>query len=93
MNSRAVINQVRSGGKSEQTAERRKHVLALIDALPDVTAVPIGKRHLSLEARGKRFGWFLNDHHGDGRAGLNLKTAKKNEQTIHLRLRGNMEEN
>jgi hypothetical protein len=28
---------------------------------------------LSLEVRGKRFGWYLNDHHGDGRIAINCK--------------------
>jgi hypothetical protein len=30
-------------------------------------------RHLSLEVRGKRFGWCLEDHHGDGRLALNCR--------------------
>lgn len=68
---------MRSGNKlSDQTAaERRKRVLTLVKSLPEATATPAGERHLSLEVRGKRFGWFLEDHHGDGRLALNLKAA------------------
>lgn len=36
----------------------------------------MGEGHLSLEVRGKRFGWLLEDHHGDGRIALNLKAPK-----------------
>ena len=31
--------------------------------------------HLSLEVRKKRFGYFLDDHHGDGRVALNCKSS------------------
>ena len=66
-----------SGNKlSEQSAvECRKRVVTLVKSLPEATATPAGERHLSLEVRGKRFGWFLEDHHGDGRLALNLKAA------------------
>jgi hypothetical protein len=62
---------------SKTTATRcRKRVSALVTALPDGRAVPMGKGHLSLELRGRRFGWFLDDHHGDGRIALNLKAPR-----------------
>ena len=31
--------------------------------------------HMSLEVRKKRFGYFLDDHHGDGRIAINCKTT------------------
>jgi hypothetical protein len=60
----------------------RKRVIALIQSLPEAGAVPAGDRHLSLEVRGRRFGWFLNDHHSDGRLALNLKAARGVSQTL-----------
>jgi hypothetical protein len=56
-------------------AERRNRVIRLLNSLPEATATPAGERHLSLEVRGKRFGWFLENHHGDGRLALNLKAV------------------
>src|SRR4029453_10456126 len=53
----------------------RKQVVTLVKSLPEAKATPAGERHLTLEVRGKRFGWFLEDHHGDGRLALNLKAA------------------
>jgi hypothetical protein len=78
MSRRAFKNEKRSGSKSsgDTAVERRKQVLTLIESLPEAAAVPAGGRHLSLEVRGKRFGWFLDDHHGDGRLALNLKAAR-----------------
>jgi hypothetical protein len=55
---------------------RRRQVVSLVESLPDASAVPAGDRHLSLQVRGKRFGYFLDDHHGDGRVALNCKTAQ-----------------
>jgi hypothetical protein len=55
------------------TAERqRKRVAKIVSSLPEAEAKPMGQ-HMSLEVRGKRFGWFLVDHHGDGRVALNCK--------------------
>ncbi|HEX6398349.1 MAG TPA: hypothetical protein VFZ95_13065 [Steroidobacteraceae bacterium] len=55
------------------TGERQaKRVVKIVSALPEGEAKPVG-RHMSLEVRGKRFGWFLVDHHGDGRVAINCK--------------------
>lgn len=52
--------------------EQRARVANIVSSLPDGEAKPAG-RHLSLEVRKKRFGWFMIDHHGDGRVALNCK--------------------
>src|SRR3954470_2619753 len=55
------------------TGERqRKRVAKIVSSLPEAQAKPMG-RHMSLEVRAKRFGWFLVDHHGDGRVAINCK--------------------
>jgi hypothetical protein len=54
----------------------RSKVVALLNSLPEARAVPADDRHLSLEVRGRRFGWFLHDHHGDGRIALNVKAPR-----------------
>jgi len=51
---------------------QRKRIGKLIKALPEAEVKSVG-RHMSLEVRGKRFGWFLVDHHGDGRVSINCK--------------------
>jgi hypothetical protein len=55
------------------TGERqRKKVEKIVSELPGGETKALG-RHMSLEVRGKRFGWFLVDHHGDGRVSINCK--------------------
>ena len=42
--------------------------------LPEARAIP-QQSHLSLEVRKKRFGYYLEDHHGDGRIALICKST------------------
>jgi hypothetical protein len=56
-------------------AERRARVVAIVESLPEAGVVASGT-HLSLEVRQKRFGWYLDDHHGDGRLAINCKAPR-----------------
>jgi hypothetical protein len=56
-------------------AERRSRVVAIVERLPEAGAVAYDN-HLSLEVRQKRFGWYLDDHHGDGRLAINCKAPR-----------------
>lgn len=55
--------------------DRRARVAAIMESLPEGGTVAAG-RHLSLEVRQKRIGWYLEDHHGDGRLAINCKAAR-----------------
>jgi phosphoribosylglycinamide formyltransferase-1 len=50
----------------------RERVADICRALPEVTSSEEG-RHVGFEVHGRRFAWFLDDHHGDGRIALNCK--------------------
>lgn len=50
----------------------RNRVAAIVELLPEGQAVRIGE-HMSLEVHKRRFGWFMADHHGDGRLCINCK--------------------
>src|SRR5262245_10930351 len=63
-------------------AQIRKQVIALVEALPEAEAKECGGQHLSLEVRGKRFGWYLDDHHGDGRLALNCRAPIGESQAL-----------
>lgn len=58
--------------KRRDVAARRGRVLRIVAKLPEAAATEHGT-HLSLEVRGRRFGWYLEDHHGDGRIALHCK--------------------
>src|SRR5262245_9312867 len=56
-------------------AERKARLVAIVRGLPEADAVNSGD-HLSLEVGQKRFGWYLVDHHGDGRLAINCKAPR-----------------
>jgi hypothetical protein len=69
----AAAKSKRASGRKAPTGDKqRKRIAKIVEALPEGKAKPAG-RHMSLEVRAKRFGWFLVDHHGDGRVALNCK--------------------
>jgi hypothetical protein len=49
-------------------------VRKIVSGFPEASCVEQGA-HLSLEVRGKRFGWYMNSHHGDGRRVINCRTS------------------
>ena len=57
-------------------AERRARIVVIVESLPEAAAVVSACNHLSLEVRQKRFGWYLDDHHGDGRLAINCKAPR-----------------
>jgi hypothetical protein len=63
-------------------ARRRARVIALVESLPEATVTAPANQHLSLEVRGKRFGYYLDDHHGDGRVALNCKAEPGANQSL-----------
>lgn len=60
--------------KAPNGDKQRKRVAKIAESLPEGEANVTG-RHMSLEVRKKRFGWFMVDHHGDGRVDLNCKAS------------------
>jgi Protein of unknown function (DUF419). len=61
---------------------RRKKVLSFVNALPEASATVAAGCHYSFKVRKKTFGYFLDDHHGDGRVALNCKTASGVNDTL-----------
>lgn len=55
-----------------QRAAIRDRILSEVRKLPRAEAVEYGS-HVSLEVRGRRFAWYLEDHHGDGRVALHCR--------------------
>jgi len=55
------------------SAPPRQRVADIVAELPEATCS--GDRHLALAVRKKTFGYFLDDHHGDGVVGVALKAA------------------
>jgi hypothetical protein len=68
----AAKKKTATGRKAPSGEQQRKRVVKIVSSLPGAEARPVG-RHMSLEVRAKRFGWFMVDHHGDGRVSINCK--------------------
>jgi hypothetical protein len=56
-------------------------VAKIVESFPEGEAKPTGL-HMSLEVRKKRFGWFVFDHHGDGRVAIQCKASAEMHDTL-----------
>ena len=69
--------------RSRDVAARRKRLVTICSALPEVTTLVEGRHdeHLAIRVRKKTFAYYLYDHHGDGRIALWCK-APPGEQGV-----------
>lgn len=58
----------------------RTQVAAIVAGLPEATCS--GDRHLTFAVRKKTFGYFLDDHHGDGRVGVAFKAGPGEQDAL-----------
>jgi hypothetical protein len=63
-------------------SRRRSRIIVLVKSLPGATVTAAGESHLSIEVRGKRFGYYLDNHHGDGRVAINCKAEPGANQSL-----------
>lgn len=66
---------------NKEIKKRRTMVCKIVGKLPEATTVEHGA-HMSLEVRGKRFGWYMQDHHGDQRMQINCKAGKGESRSL-----------
>ncbi|HKS92468.1 MAG TPA: MmcQ/YjbR family DNA-binding protein [Tepidiformaceae bacterium] len=62
--------------------EQRRHVSSTCLALPEAESDTATGQHLAFSVRGKKFAYFLVDHHGDGRVALVCKAAPGEASTL-----------
>jgi hypothetical protein len=62
------------------TTRLHERVAAIVAELPEATCT--GDQHLTLAVRKKTFGYFLDDHHGDGRVGIACKAAPGEQEAL-----------
>jgi hypothetical protein len=72
---------IQSRKQKPSSARQRARVLRILERLPEAAAVA-RDTHLSLEVRKKRFGYFLDDHHGDGRIAICCKASADLRDTL-----------
>jgi hypothetical protein len=62
------------------TTRLRERVAAIVAELPEATCT--GDQHLTLAVRRKTFGYFLDDHHGDGIVGIAFKAGPGEQDAL-----------
>jgi predicted DNA-binding protein (MmcQ/YjbR family) len=67
--------------KGPSSERQRQRVTKIVAGFPEAEARPEG-RHMSLQVRKKNFGWFLVDHHGDGRVAINCKGSAQSRDML-----------
>lgn len=61
-----------------------RQLIELCLTLPEATIEPAG-RHTGFVVRGKKFAWYLDDHHGDGKVALSVRMAPgDNRQLVEI---------
>jgi hypothetical protein len=58
----------------------RERVASIVAELPEATCT--GDQHLTLAVRKKTFGYFLDDHHGDGIVGVAFKAGPGEQEAL-----------
>jgi hypothetical protein len=61
---------------------RRKRLVRICEALPEVTSEVAGDQHMSFRIRKRIFGYYLFDHHGDGIIAFCCKSSRSEQQRL-----------
>src|SRR5215831_14719197 len=64
------------------TAQRRARLVEICAAYPEVVIEPAGEGHLSFRVRKKTFGYYLFNHHGDGKVALCCKSSLVDQRRL-----------
>jgi hypothetical protein len=66
----------------DTTAERLARLTDICLALPGVDSFTYGRQHYRFIVGKKKFAYYLNDHHGDGRIGLCCKAGPGEQEAL-----------
>jgi hypothetical protein len=61
---------------------RRRRVTELCSSLPEVGIEPAGAQHLAFKVSTKVFGYYLYDHHGDGKIAIWCKAPPGEQRRL-----------
>jgi hypothetical protein len=53
--------------------QNRAKLITIASTIDGLTTEDVMNQHLKLTAFGKKIGWYMRDHHGDGRLQLNAR--------------------
>jgi phosphoribosylglycinamide formyltransferase-1 len=64
------------------TAQRRARLVEVCSAHPEVTVEEGGEGHLAFRVRKKTFGYYLFNHHGDGKVAFCCKSSLPDQRRL-----------
>lgn len=67
---RVILHQTRL---MSNLPDPRQMTSDIVESFPEARAREVAGVHMRLEVRDKKFGWFMENHHGDGRLAINCK--------------------
>jgi len=67
---------------AERDAARLRRVWELGARLPSVVVVPAGFRHVVFKVGRRSFAYYMNDHHGDGKIALAVKSSPEHRAEL-----------
>lgn len=67
--------------ESSQSNQRRDKLVKICSALPEVVVEP-SRDHLSFGIRKKKFGYYVFDHHGDGKIAFLCKSTLSEQRRL-----------
>ena len=67
---------------NDEVARRRARVMGLGAALPEADVGEPAGQHVKFSVRGRTFGYYLDDHHGDGMVAVCCKAAPGEQQAL-----------
>jgi phosphoribosylglycinamide formyltransferase-1 len=62
--------------------QRRKRLVKICEALPEVVVEEAGESHLAFRIRKRIFAYFLFDHHGDGIIAFTCKSTLSDQRRL-----------
>ena len=68
--------------------KRQQRLVKICKSLPEAEVEVAGDTHLAFRIRKKIFGYYLFDHHGDGKIALCCKSSLNEQRRLDQRRRG-----
>ena len=66
----------------DTTAQRLARLTEICLVLPEAATATYGQQHYQFTVGKKKFAYYLNDHHGDGRIGLWCKAGPGEQEAL-----------
>ena len=71
-----------SATQLSQATQRRERLIEICRTLPEITYETVGEGHIAFRIRKKIFGYYMFDHHGDGKIAFCCKSSFSEQRQL-----------